>query len=80
MRMPDLLRRFNQLVALQNDPKLINLSGEINPYRELAAEFFEIPPSQVSFEQQNYMIRTLQLEVAAAERIDALTKKFGSMS
>lgn len=80
MRAPDLLERFKRLVELQNDPNLINLDGVINPYQELAAEYFEIPRSRVSFEQQNYMIKTLKLEIDRVEMLNDMQRKFGSRS
>lgn len=54
----DILERYTRLEALSNDPKIINEDGSlIDPYLELAAEIYEIPLKQVTFEGRNAAMR-----------------------
>lgn len=72
----DIVARYTLLQGMAEDPNVINSDGsKVDAYRELAAELFEVPISEVNASMLEHVARIVRATLEKEILVSQWTKK-----
>lgn len=71
---PDLIKRFQKLVDIENNPKIVSVPP-LDIYAELAQDWFHTPVA--TSDQRQFIMKKLKVELDRQEMFEAMHRKFG---